>query len=156
MKAIWIKAAIVALFMLALSVVSAEAGSQRGFGLRGGMSIDPDQVYFGMHTDAGPVADRLWFRPNVEVGVGDHLTLISMNGEFAYWLPRSRSQWQAYVGGGPAINLYSWRGDAHDSEMQAGLNFMLGCAHRDGLFVEFKVGAFDSPELRFGIGYTFR
>jgi hypothetical protein len=28
--------------------------------------------------------------------------------------------------------------------------------HRDGLFFEFKVGAIDSPNLRFGVGYTWR
>jgi hypothetical protein len=28
--------------------------------------------------------------------------------------------------------------------------------HRDGLFFEAKIGAIDSPDLKFGVGYTFR
>jgi hypothetical protein len=93
----------------------------------------------------------LWFRPNIEVGVGDDVTLIALNAELAYWFP-SKSSWRLYVGGGPALNIYDYDSG---SDTQAGLNFMLGVAHRGGFFVEAKVGAFDSPNLKFGFGYTF-
>jgi hypothetical protein len=29
-------------------------------------------------------------------------------------------------------------------------------AHEDGLFAELKVGALDSPRLKFGVGYAIR
>lgn len=40
---------------------------------------------------------------------------------------------------------------------QAGaqVNILTGLAHAGGLFTEFKVGALDSPGVKFGIGYTF-
>src|SRR5262245_33431318 len=44
----------------------------RGLGLRAGVGIDPTQFYFGGHITAGPVVEKLWFRPNVEVGFGDN------------------------------------------------------------------------------------
>jgi hypothetical protein len=33
---------------------------------------------------------------------------------------------------------------------------MVGVAHNRGLFFEFKVGFIDSPEVKIGVGYTFR
>jgi hypothetical protein len=135
----------------ALLLTAEPARAQGGFGVRTGVSVDPDQFYFGAHVDAGPLVKSLWFRPSIEVGVGDDVTLIALNAELAYWFP-SKSSWRLYVGGGPALNIYD-----HDSgsDTEAGLNFMLGVAHRGGFFVEVKVGAFDSPNLKFGFGYTF-
>jgi hypothetical protein len=135
----------------ALLLTAEPAHAQHGFGIRTGVSVDPDQFYFGAHVDAGPLVKSLWFRPNIEIGVGDDVTLIALNAELAYWFP-SKSSWRLYVGGGPALNIYD-----HDSgsDTEAGLNFMLGVAHHGGFFVEAKVGAFDSPNLKFGFGYTF-
>jgi len=134
-----------------LLLAPAPAQAQGGFGLRTGVSVDPDQFYVGAHVGVGPLVDRLWFRPNLEVGFGNDVTLLAINAELAYWF-RSQSAWRAYAGGGPALNVYDR--DA-GSETEAGLNFMLGVAHRGGFFVEAKVGVFDSPELKLGFGVTF-
>jgi hypothetical protein len=45
------------------------AQAQEGAGIRAGVSADPGQFYFGGHAAFGPVVDKLWFRPNLEVGV---------------------------------------------------------------------------------------
>lgn len=135
-----------------LLVAAAPAHAQGGFGLRTGVSVDPDQFYVGAHIDAGPLVDRLWFRPNLEVGFGNDVTLLAVNAELAYWF-RSQGAWRAYAGGGPALNVYD--SDGGDSHTEAGLNFMLGVAHRGGFFVEAKVGVFDSPDLKLGFGVTF-
>ncbi|MEZ5421247.1 MAG: hypothetical protein R2708_28440, partial [Vicinamibacterales bacterium] len=37
---------------------------------------------------------------------------------------------------------------------EAGLNFLIGVEQSSGLFFEFKIGALDSPELKFGVGWT--
>jgi hypothetical protein len=126
----------------------------QGPGVRGGVSIDPDQGYFGVHYETGALVDRLHFRPNVEAGLGDDLTTIALNFEFAYKFP-TRSRWQLYAGGGPAINFYDREGD-DNSSTDAGFNFLFGVENRSGLFFEFKVGVVDSPEVKFGVGYTFR
>ena len=121
-------------------------------GARLGVSVDPDQFYFGGHLETAPLIDRLRFRPNVEVGIGDDVTLIAFNFEFAYAFP-SRRPWNLYLGAGPALNIYD---DDDDTSADGGFNILIGAAHRQGLFVEFKIGTMSSPDLKFGVGYTFR
>jgi hypothetical protein len=134
--------------------------AQDGFGVRAGVSADPDQFYFGGHWISEPLIERLRFQPNVEVGVGDDLTLVAFNFELAYWIPLERSPWNLYVGGGPALNLYSFDDDDRpgddDSELEGGVNVLFGLAHRQGLSFEFKVGVADSPDIKVGVTYTFR
>lgn len=144
------------LFVWALA---ASAFAQGGAGIRAGASIDPDQFYFGGHLEAGPLVERLWFRPNVEIGIGNDRTLVAVNGEFTYWFPLRNPEWNLYVGAGPAINVIRFDQDRlgrNDTEVEGGFNILLGLAHDRGLFTELKVGALHSPEVKFGIGYTFR
>src|SRR5262245_58450795 len=111
----------------ALLLLPAPAPAQEhGFGLRTGYSIDPDQFYFGAHVGVGPLVSRLWFRPNVEIGVGDNVTTIAINAELAYWFS-TKSAWKPYLGAGPALNIYDFEGG---SDTQGGLNFLFGVAHR--------------------------
>ena len=121
-------------------------------GIQGGVSLDPDQVYFGGHIETSPLVDRLRFRPNLDIGLGDNLTLIAFNFEFTYTFPSSRP-WNLYAGGGPAMN---WLDFDSGSETEAGFNILGGAKHRDGMFFEIKIGVADSPNLKFGVGYTFR
>jgi hypothetical protein len=139
-----------AVLVLAGDAMPAQA---QGPGIRGGVSVDPDQFYFGGHYETGALVDRLHFRPNAEVGLGDDLTTIALNFEFAYKFP-SRGSWRIYAGRGPAVNFYSIDNGGDDTE--PGLNFLIGAEANRGLFFEFKVGAIDSPELKFGVGWTFR
>jgi hypothetical protein len=140
-------------FFLGLVVFSSTPAMAQDAGIRGGISVDPDQFYFGGHLDAS-IVDRLYFRPNVEVGFGDDLMLIAANMEFVYKFTTRRA-WNVYAGGGPALNIYMFEG-ADDSETEAGFNVLGGVESSRGLFFEFKVGALDSPEFKFGVGYTWR
>ena len=147
-------------FVLTVGLLMALPGlaAAQGPGVRGGVTIDPDQFYVGGHYETSALIDRLHFRPNVEAGFGDDLRLVAVNFEFAYKFPR-RNGWQIYAGGGPAINLYSFDrgpGNDRDTESESGLNFMIGVEQASGLFFEFKVGALDSPDMKFGVGWTFR
>lgn len=145
-------------FFLGLVVLSSAPAAAQDAGVRGGLSVDPDQLYFGGHLETSPLVDRLYFRPNVEVGIGDDLTLIAANMEFVYKFSTRRA-WNVYAGAGPALNIYMFdddgRGD-NDAETEAGFNILIGVEQSRGLFFEFKVGAIDSPELKFGVGYTWR
>lgn len=133
---------------------AAPAQAQQGPGVRGGLSVDPDQVYVGAHYVTAPLVDRLRFQPNLEVGLGDDVKVIALNFEFAYYFPGG-GEWQPYVGGGPAINIID-SDFRDDTDTEGGFNILLGLRHRRGLFFELKVGAIDSPDLKFGVGYTFR
>jgi hypothetical protein len=141
-------------FLLAVVAISATPAAAQDAGFRGGISVDPDQFYFGGHLETSPLVDRLHFRPNLEVGFGDDLMLIGANMEFIYKFPR-RGDWGVYAGGGPALNIYSFD-DVDDSETEGGLNILVGVETPRGLFFEFKVGAIDSPDFKFGVGWTFR
>jgi hypothetical protein len=138
--------------LLAVLATTTQAWAQ-GPGVRGGISIDPDQFYFGGHYETPALVDRLHFRPNLEVGIGDDVVTTAINFEFVYKFP-SRSPWRLYAGGGPAVNFYSFDND--NSETEGGFNFLIGAEQRNGLFFELKVGVIDSPDLKFGVGYTFR
>lgn len=133
------------------SLVTVRPAHAQPVGVRVGVSIDPDQFYVGVHGEGGPLIERLYFRPNVELGIGDDRTVVALNFEFAYKIELEKP-WSIYLGGGPAFNVISNR----NTEAEGGFNILLGVEHSRGLFAEFKVGALDSPDVKFGVGYTFR
>lgn len=144
-------AALLFLFTLIAAPVAAQSTTY-SYGLRAGASVEPDQFYFGGHVESRPLVEHLHFRPNVEIGVGNDATLAGFNFELAYKFP-TRQQWGPYIAAGPALNLVRANGD---SNANGGFNIALGLEHRGGLFGEVKVGAIDSPDFKFGIGFRFR
>jgi hypothetical protein len=145
------------LFLVAifLAGASSPAFAQQGAGVRGGVSVDPDQFYVGGHFESDELIERLHFRPNLEVGFGDDLTTVGVNIEAIYKIPlRNRRDTSFYAGGGPGINIYDRDGE-DNSETEAGLNLLAGLEFGN-FFFEVKGGLFDSPDLKVGIGYTFR
>ena len=141
-------------FLLALVVVSAVPAAAQDAGVRAGISIDPDQFYFGGHIETSALVNRVHFRPNVEIGFGDDIMLIGVNMEFVYKFPQ-RSGWNIYAGGGTALNVYTFD-DSDDSSTDGGFNILIGAEQSRGLMFEFKIGAIDSPDFKFGVGWTFR
>jgi hypothetical protein len=133
------------------AIAATPAEAQIAPGVQAGVSLDPDQFYFGGHVETTPLVDRLRFRPSVDVGIGD-VTTIAGNFDFTYTFPGGRA-WNLYVGGGPSINWYDFDGS---SDTEGGFNFLIGAKQATGLFFEMKVGVEGSPDLRFGVGYTFR
>jgi hypothetical protein len=140
-----------AVLVFAVGLSAAPAAGQ-SLGAQIGVSAGPDQFYFGGHAETPPVVDRVHFRPNVEVGVGEDLTLTALNLEFIYRFLGDYS-WKLIAGGGPALNIIS--GPA-DTQSEGGFNFVVGVAHDEGLFVEIKAGTLDSPSFKLGVGYVFR
>ena len=128
--------------------------AQDGPGVRAGVSASPDQFFIGGHYVTKPIWDRMRFQPNLEAGFGDDRTVVAVNVEFAYWMTVN-ADWQVYVGAGPAMNFFSGNGNGGD-DVGPGLNVLAGLSRRGRLFVEVKVGAFDSPGFKLAVGYTFR
>jgi hypothetical protein len=144
----------VLLLGFAASAVAAD-NDDHHVGVRAGVSGDPGQFYIGAHMDLKEVTKRVWFRPNLEVGVGDGLTLISLNGEFVYfWKGQQNRHWMPYGGLGPAFVIQAFSAGNGESGVGPGLNFVVGIQERKGLIVEMKIGAFDSPGFKAGIGWT--
>jgi hypothetical protein len=147
-----------------LVVVAAFGGAVPAYaqprpGVRAGVSGSPGQFVFGGHVETAPLIEHVTFRPNIEIGVGDNVTLIAINFEFAYWIPIQKQPWSVYLGGGPAAVIQSFRGEraGHgDSGVGGGFNVLVGLQHKEGLFTEVKVGAMDSPSVKFTVGYVFK
>jgi hypothetical protein len=150
-RAVFVLAA--SLFSVAALGVATPASAQVNAGVQGGISVDPDQGYFGGHLETSPLVDRVRFRPNIDVGFGSDLTLVAVNFDFTYTFP-ARSRWALYLGAGPTLNFYNH--DNGGSDTEGGFNFLIGAKEARGLFFEMKVGIDDSPDLKFGVGYTFR
>lgn len=133
-----------------------QAAAAQRLGVRAGVSAQPDQFYVGAHLLTEPIADRVRFRPSVEVGVGDNTVLTALNLEFLYSWQLPNGPWNLYAGGGPTANLYSHRGHRRgESETSGALLAVLGLEHPSGWFTEVKVGLIDSPSVKFGVGWTF-
>jgi len=139
------------MFLTLWAVGASPAQAQMSPGIQAGVSIDPDQFFFGGHVETSPLVDRVRFRPGLDVGIGDDVTLIAVNLDFTYAFTANRP-WNLYLGAGPAVNWF----DGDNGGPGGGFNFLVGAKNRTGLFVEMKVGVIDSPNLKFGVGYTFR
>jgi hypothetical protein len=137
---------------LAGLLMTAAAAEAQGLGVRAGASVDPDQFYFGGHFETAPLADNLRFRPNVEIGVGNDVTVAALNFEFAYHFD-AQSPWHIYAGAGPALNVFNVDSD---TSSEGGFNILVGVQHQGGLFFEVKAGMLDSPDFKVGVGYVFR
>lgn len=133
------------------------SGAQ-GLGLRAGLSVDPDQFYFGAHAESRPIVGELRFRPNVEAGFGDSLTVVAFNAEMVYPFELSNGT-RLYAGGGPALMILSRDrvnppgGD--DTSLEPGFNFLVGVRLPGRTFAELKLGVIDSPEVKIGFGFEF-
>ena len=120
-----------AVAMLGMAV---PATAQNG-GLRAGASGSPDQFYVGAHAEAGPVVEDLLFRPNLEIGIGNDITLVSANFEFVYPFPLGDTDWRFYPGVGPALNIYRFN---ERTETEGGFNILFGLEHEEGFMLELK------------------
>lgn len=140
--------------LVLVAAVATPSYAQIRYGVRAGVSGQPNQFVFGGHVETKELAQHLTFRPNLEFGVGDGLTLTTINVEFAYWLPTKTKPWLFYVGAGPAAVIAHVNGVGTTSG--GGFNMLLGAQHDGGLFTELKVGVVDSPNVKFTVGYQFK
>ena len=135
-------------------VFASNASAQAHYGVRAGVSADPGQFVVGAHIETKPLLEHLTFRPNFEAGFGDNSTVLAFNFEFAYRINLDKKPWWIYIVGGPAA-VWSHQ-DQGESDFGGGFNVGVGVQHRKGLFAEIKVGAIDSPDFKFMVGYAFK
>ncbi len=154
---------------LVLAMAAVPAGADEpatghsGWGPRVGLRIDPDQVTGGVHINAGRLFDRVRYQPSVELGVGDDVTVISINAlEGTYRFAENWEAWSPYLGGGLGIvvvNHDGGRDRGDDSHTDVGLSAVGGIEKglRSGssFFVESRLGLIDQPDLELTVGWTF-
>jgi hypothetical protein len=131
-----------------------------GWGPRVGVSVDPDQVFFGAHLDYGNFARHVRFQPNLELGFGDNVKLFTINAEAAYRFSSTWDVWTPYLGGGVGANIKSVdSGGSNSSQTDLGINLLGGIEKGfysgNRFFIEAKVSVNDVPDLKIAIGWTF-
>jgi hypothetical protein len=152
------------LLAAALGLVPAAAEAQsdigvRRVGIRGGVTVDPDQGHIGVHVNAGNFAPKVRFQPSFEVGFGSD-RVVGMIHVDAFYTFES-SGWSPYLGGGLGIGIISrdrGRNDGDDDiNVEAGVNlvggFEWGAANK--YLLEARVGIGDIPDFKLTVGMNF-
>ena len=147
---------VVVLAGLCLAGLSSEAPAQSSIGFTGGGSIDPEQLYAGVFWQTPDIGGALRIRPGLDGGFGDGLRLGIINVDLIYLLPLGQGPWKFVTGGGPAVVLRRWTDEAYDTgtEVTAGGSYLFGFSHDNGFFTEFRVGGWNVPALKFGVGWA--
>lgn len=129
------------------------------FGLRGGLTDDPDTFFFGGHIAFYPSSmQKLRIEPSAELGFGDDIDIFTFraNLNFKILFPVSRDA-AFYPILGPYLYYVSLDedicgGDCDDTEV--GINLGLGFAI-SGFGFDFAFSLPDAPDFAFTVSYTF-
>lgn len=140
-------------------LAAAPAGAAMPFpvGLRGGFSIEPDQLVLGAHARVSELVRGWWIVPVAEFGFGDDVTTVALSGDVVYNFPELQTaQWGFYTGAGLGWILYSFDGG---DESEIGLNLIGAVLRRldnaDELSLELRIGIDELPDIKVMAGYTF-
>lgn len=141
-------------------VTAASALAERPpLGLRAGYTSwnSIHQFHFGGHAKLGDLFPNVALIPNLEVGMGDNVTVITANGDLVYRVTElTEAPWGPYVGGSLSLNIVDT--DA-GSDSDLGLSAVGGTTYLldngNEVFGELRVGIMDSPGLKITVGYTF-
>jgi hypothetical protein len=140
-------------------------GTLTGWGPRVGISTSPDQLVLGGQLVTDELAPHVIAVPNLELGFGDDVTVIAINGDFHYRLAINGSDWVPYLGLGIGINFVQVDLPApfeDESDTDIAANFILGASvpTRSGsrFFTELKamIGAEETPDLKIMVGWNFK
>jgi opacity protein-like surface antigen len=159
--------------LLALSASPALAQQQsagsglgwNGWGIRVGLTSEPDQVHGGVHFELGEFARNVRFRPTIEIGFGDDVTLLQAHAEVHYVFSKVQV-WKPYVGGGAGFNYIKVDDDVlppgvDDDDTDVGLMGVGGVETRlksgVGFLLELKIGLTDDdPDFKVAAGWTWK
>jgi len=131
----------------------------RRVGVRGGLTIDPDQGHVGMHVNAGTFAERVRFQPSFEVGFGSDRIVLAIHVDAFYHF--DTEGWSPYLGGGLGVGVIGrdrGRNDGDDDvNVEAGVNLVGGFewGEADKYMLEARVGIGDIPDFKLTIGFNF-
>ena len=143
----------IVLLILAVSMLASVASAAQ-YGIRGGLTLEPDQFHVGGHMDLGPVISGMRVVPNIEIGFGNDMTVVAFNGDLIYDF--ADSPWS--LGGEVGINMVD-HSKSDSSNTDFGLSvlgdYRLGLSSGKTLLLEAKLGLIDSPDFKFTVGWNF-
>ena len=166
------------------AAADAERTARRfGFGVQGGVGLDPEIIDVGVHATFGPILrPTLQLRPGIELGLGEVTTVFGINVDVLYTIPgfTDETRWLPYIGAGPNMSL-SHKGfasddedhvdvdldgdgdlddapgrfDFDDTDFNTGMNFIVGMRRQSGMFFEMKATAWGVSNVRLLAGFNF-
>jgi hypothetical protein len=120
-----------------------------------GVGLNPDQFIMGLHFRPGAIADNLYLQPNVEIGVGDDVTLFTVSVPLHYYFDTSYSA-KPYAGGGVSMGVWS---HDDDSDFEVSIDLVGGLEWRldsgNAFFTELKFGLGDLHDIELIGGWMF-
>ena len=134
----------------------------KSWGLRGGLSINPDQGTGGVFVNAGHFSRRVRFQPSFDLGFGNGVRLLALNLDAFYIF--SPHPWRPYAGGGLGINFIDVTegvGEGRGLDVEAALQIVGGIEWGDlragfrRYLVEARLGVGDTPDLKLTAGIAF-
>lgn len=133
-----------------------------GWGVRVGLSADPDQAFGGVHFNLGHFARDVRFRPTIELGFGDDVTTLQALAEVHYVFSKVQV-WKPYVGGGIGlsyVNVDNDEVDGDDSDTEVAFAAMGGVETKlrsgNTFGIEGKIGLGDNDaDFKFGVNWSF-
>lgn len=148
--------------LFTLSIVFAAQGlraqemSPQSWGVRGGYRLgerDFDQLVVGAQANLGEVSPNLRFAPNVQLGLGNDVTILSLNPELQYVFRDSpmADDTYFYAGGGLGVHIENFEAGnndrQHDSDTALKINLAAGVekklSAKSGVFGEVRVSFID-------------
>jgi hypothetical protein len=157
--------------LLLTGVAGAADFGFHGWGPRVGISEDPDQITGGVHVDFGEFAPGVRFQPSVEIGFGDDVFSVLVNGMVAYYFPLDINL-SPYAGGQLSAAYYNLDNDCDgfgrkfgsptncdDSETEIGAmavgGIELELSGGNRFLAEIQLGISDLPDVKLVAGWTF-
>ncbi len=132
------------------------------WGPRVGFGSGPDQLLFGAQLELGEIAPELTIIPNVDIGIGDHVTTFSVSGDVHYHFHVQNTPWRPYVGAGLTFIHSSFDVPAgfNDSSTDLGATLIGGAIvpTRSGsrFFTELHLGLGDVHDFKLMAGWNFK
>jgi len=132
----------------------AETSSQsdigyRGWGLRAGLTTDPDQAVVGVQFNFGEFTRNLRFQPDIQLGFGDDATTLYANAP-VYYRFNTDQNFIPYAGGGIALGFVDR--DLPSTSSADDTSFEIGIRLTGGLEWALKSGGALAVELSLGSG----
>ncbi len=131
-------------------------------GPRVGLGITPDQIVIGGHASFGGFHPDWTLSPILELGFGDHATVVSLDFDAYDHLRLQDSDWRPYFGGGLSINNFNIDEPApfpHQSTTETGINLVAGTSIPTSpsapMFAEVRIGIGDIPDFHAMVGWNF-
>ncbi len=148
---------LLASFLILAFTSTGQAAGNVSFGARAGLGLNPDQFVVGLQASYGSVAKVFQFAPSFDIGFGDNMTTLVINGDFVLPFSLPRSSTRLYAGAGPTLGIYEPKGGGSDSEIGLTLvgGIMIPMASTNAYNLECRIGIGDVPDLRVLLGIAF-